>query len=161
MFLCKKQRNIREKCDKNLQKLWYFQYFQPGKNFSQKSDSAMFWALLIRIFVQKIRKNQWWNLEKMPKNRFFRHISGIFGRKIFFFKNRAPSLFGHCHFGSLCQKSEKTNGSIPRKAGNRRTNKRTWVNLKDLQSRSKKWNRLEDTERVNLWKKWKVEHTFP
>ena len=55
----------------------------------------------------------------MPKNRFFQHISGIFGRKNMFFENRAPSHFGHCHFASLCQKSEKTNEPIPRKAGNR------------------------------------------
>ena len=58
-----------------------------------------------------------------------------------FSENRAPSLFGHCHFASLCQKSEKTNEPIPRKAGNRRTNGRTdgrtSVNLKDLRGRSK------------------------
>ena len=28
----------------------------------------------------------------MPKNRFFRHISGIFGRKKMFFENRAPKI---------------------------------------------------------------------
>ena len=61
----------------------------------------------------------------MPKNRVFRHISGIFGRKKIFPENRAPSLFGHYHFASLCQKSEKTNEPIPRKAGNRRTNEQT------------------------------------
>ena len=32
-------------------------HFQPEKSFSQKSDSVIFWALLICIFVQKIRKN--------------------------------------------------------------------------------------------------------
>ena len=53
----------------------------------------------------------------MPKNQFFRHISGIFRRKKFFFENRAPSLFGHCHFAPLCQKSAKNNEPIPRKAG--------------------------------------------
>ena len=36
----------------------YFRHFRPEKNFSQKSDSAMFWALLIRVFVQKIRKSK-------------------------------------------------------------------------------------------------------
>ena len=56
----------------------------------------------------------------MPKNRFFRHISGIFGRKKFFLENRAPSLFGHCHFAPLCQKSEKTKEPIPRKAGTKK-----------------------------------------
>ena len=77
----------------------------------------------------------------MLKNRFFRHISGIFGRKKFFFENRAPSHFEHCHFAPLCQKSGKTNEPISRKAGNRRTNgrtnERTKVKLKDLQGRSK------------------------
>ena len=43
----------------------------------------------------------------MPKKRFFRHISSIFGRKNFFSGNRAPSHFGDCHFASLCQKSAK------------------------------------------------------
>ena len=61
----------------------------------------------------------------MPKNRFFRHISGIFSQKFFFFENRAPSLFGNRHFASLCKKLEKTNEPIPRKAGNRRTDERT------------------------------------
>ena len=46
-------------------------------------------------------------------------------RKIIFFENRAPSHFGHCHFASLRQKSEKTNEPIPRKAGNRQTNELT------------------------------------
>ena len=59
------------------------------------------------------------------KKQFFRHISGIFGRKNTFFGNPARSHFGHCHFASLCQESEKTNEPISRKAGNRRTNERT------------------------------------
>ena len=45
----------------------------------------------------------------MPKNGFSS-----------FSENRAPSHFGHCHFESFCQKSEKTNEPISRKAGNRR-----------------------------------------
>ena len=32
-----------------------FPAFLTGKKFSQKSDSAIFWALSIRIFVQKIQ----------------------------------------------------------------------------------------------------------
>ena len=31
-----------------------------------------------------------------------------------FFENRAPSLFGHCHYAPLCQNSEKTNEPITR-----------------------------------------------
>ena len=42
-----------------------------------------------------------------------------------FSENQASSHFGHCHFASLCKKSEKTNEPIPRKAGNGRTNGRT------------------------------------
>ena len=61
----------------------------------------------------------------MPKNRFFQHISGIFDRKWIFSGNRAPSHFGHCHFAFLCQKSEKTNEPISRKAGNELTDGRT------------------------------------
>ena len=83
----KKQRNIRKKSEQNLQKRRfpaYFRHFRPEKNFSPKSDSVMFRTFLIRIFEQKIRKNKWWNLAKMPKNRFFRYISSIFGRKISF-----------------------------------------------------------------------------
>ncbi len=39
--------------------------------------------------------------------------------KKFFFENRAPSHFGHCHFAPLCQKSEKNNEPIPLNAGNK------------------------------------------
>ena len=35
----------------------FLAYFWPVKKFSQKWDSGMFWALRIRIFVQKIGKN--------------------------------------------------------------------------------------------------------
>ena len=38
---------------------------------------------------------------------------------------RPEKNFGDCHFASLCQKSEKTNEPISRKASNRRTNGRT------------------------------------
>ena len=52
----------------------------------------------------------------MPNNRFSRHISSILQKK--FLQSRAPSLFGHCHFAPLCQKSAKNNEPIPRNAGN-------------------------------------------
>ena len=106
----KKQRNIRKKSDENLQKRRfpaYFRHFRPEKNFSQKSDSAIFRSLLIHIFEQKIRKNWWWNIEKMPKNRFFRHISRNFGRKNMLFENRARSHVRHCNFASVCKISWK------------------------------------------------------
>ena len=68
--------------------------FSRKKNFSRKLDSAIFWALLIRVFVQQIRKNEWWNLEIMRKNRFFLHISGIFGRKKMFSKIGLSHILG-------------------------------------------------------------------
>ena len=63
-----------------------FAVFSAGKNFYQKSDLAMLWALLICIFVQKIGKKLMMKSRKNAKNRFFRHISGIFGRKKFLSK---------------------------------------------------------------------------
>ena len=96
-----------------------FPSFSTGKNFPCKSNSAIFWALLIRIFEEKIRK------KLMMKSRFFRHISGIFSRKTFFYENRANSHFGHCHLASLCQKPEESKVPITRKAGNGWTGGRT------------------------------------
>ena len=111
-----------------------FRHFQSEKNFPEKLDLAMFWALLIRIFVQKIRKNKWWNLEKMPKNRFFRHISSIFGRKWIFSRNRALIHFGHYQlsFCSFVPKIRKKIMSQSREklVTNGRTNERTWVNYR-------------------------------
>ena len=55
-----------------------FWHFRPEKNFSQKSDSAMFLALLMRIIMEK--KSEKTNDEisrKFPKTVF----SGIFDRK--------------------------------------------------------------------------------
>ena len=85
-----------------------FPFFWPEKKIPQKSDSAMFCAFLILILVQKIRKNKWWNLKKVPINWFFRHIFSIFGRKNMFFERRALSLFRYCHFAStVCKISWK------------------------------------------------------
>ena len=60
---------------------------------------------------------------KSRENDLKTDFSGIFPAflvgKIFFFKNQAPSHFGHYHFALLCQKSEKTNEPISRKSGNR------------------------------------------
>ena len=49
------------------------------------------------------------------KNRFFRHISGIFSGKRIFLKNRSPPCFEHCRCAFLRKKSEKTNDEISRK----------------------------------------------
>ena len=47
---------------------------------------------------QNLEKTKKWNLEKTSKNRFFRHISGIFRRKNMFYENRGRPHFRHCHF---------------------------------------------------------------
>ena len=52
---------------------------------------------------------------KMCKNGDFRHISGIFGWKKVFLKNRSRSCFGHCYCAFLNKKSVKTNDEISRK----------------------------------------------
>ena len=52
---------------------------------------------------------------KICINGDFRHISGIFGRKKIFLKNRTRPHFGHCYYASLSQKSDKTNDEISRK----------------------------------------------
>ena len=96
-----------------------------GKKISQKSDSAIFWALFIRIFVQKNQKKLMMKSRENAKKPVFPAYFQHFLPENTFFKNRAPSHFGHCHFASLCQKSEKTNEPISRKAGNRRTDGRT------------------------------------
>ena len=104
-----------------------FPAFSAGKKFFLKIGLCHVLAIANMHLCAKCQKTE--KLEKMPKNRFFRHISGIFGRERSFFENRAPSHFGHYYFASLCQKSEKTNEPISRKAGNRRTDERTKVNL--------------------------------
>ena len=102
-----------------------FPAFSAGKKFSSKNGLSYVWSIANTHLHAKNQKKLSMKSRKMPKNRFFRHISGIFGRKNYFFENQAPSHFGHCHFASLCQKSEKTNEPISRKAGNRRTDGRT------------------------------------
>ena len=59
------------------------------------------------------------------KNPIFGWVLDQICPKKIFFENRAPSHFGHCHFACLCQKSGKTNETISRKAGNKRTDERT------------------------------------
>ena len=73
------------------------------------------------------------NAQKPVFSAYVRH----FRPEKFFFENRAPSLFGDCHFAPLCQKSEKTNEPISRKAGDERTNGRPisirgWNKVYDL-----------------------------
>ena len=108
--------NIRKKSDENQQKQRfpvYFQYFQPEKKFSQNSDSPMFWALLIRIFVQKSEKTNDEILRKWQKPVFlayFRHISGIFPEfsagKDFFSEIRLRHILGIAIL-HLCVKNQQ------------------------------------------------------
>ena len=51
---------------------------------------------------------------EMAKNQFFRHISGIFGRKNTFFKNQARSHFGIAIL-HLCAKNQQKLMSQSRK----------------------------------------------
>ena len=118
-----------EKSNENLQKWWFlvwlkknvmkickngefrhnFRHFRPRKNVLGIANTH----LCVKNQKNLMMKSRKW---ENAKKRFFRH----FQPKKMYFENRAPSLFGHCHFLSFCQKSEKTNEPIPRKAGNRR-----------------------------------------
>ena len=62
----------------------------------------------------------------MPKNRFFRHISGIFGRKIFFSKIGLRHILGIAIL-HLCAKNQKKLMSRSREklVTDGRTNERT------------------------------------
>ena len=74
MFLCEKTTKYKEKVRWKSAKTaisGILRAFSIGKKFSLKLDSVMFCAYLIHIFEQKIRKNKWQNLEKMPKKLFF------------------------------------------------------------------------------------------
>ena len=51
----------------------------------------------------------------MCKNGDFRHISGIFGRKKIFLKNRARPYFDYCYYAFLNKQSVKTIDEISRK----------------------------------------------
>ena len=128
MFLSKKTTRYKGKVRTKSAKMAIsgkFPAFSAGKKFFSRIGLGHVMGIAIRIFVQKNQKKLMMKSRVNAQKPGFRHISGIFGRKKIFFENRAPSLFGHCPFAPLCQKSEKTNEPIPRKAGNRRTNERT------------------------------------
>ena len=102
-----------------------FPAFSAGKKFFSKIGLDNVMSIANTHLCAKNQKKLRMKSRENAKNRVFRHISGIFGRKNFFSGNRAPSHFGDCHFASYCQKSAKTNEPISRKAGNRRTDERT------------------------------------
>ena len=104
-----------------------FWHFRPEKNFSQKSDSAMFLALLMRIIMEKNQKKLMMKSQENSQKLFFPAFST--GNE-FFFENQAPSHFEHYHFASLCQNQEKLMSQSREKlVTNVRTDKRTSVNL--------------------------------
>ena len=115
----------RKKSDENLQKR-RFPAFSPGKELFSKFGLGHVLSIAnTHLCAKKIEETNDEISRKCQKTGF----SGIFpafsaGKKMFF-ENWAPSHLGHCHFASLCQKSEKTNEPISRKAGNRRTDGRT------------------------------------
>ena len=80
----------------------HFRHFRPDKNFSQKPVSAMFWALLIRIFKKK-QKNLMMKSREIAKKPVFPAFSA---GKWIFSKNRASSHFRHCHL-HLCAKNQQ------------------------------------------------------
>ena len=102
-----------------------FLAFSAGKKFSSKIGLGHVIGIANAHLCAKNQKKLMMKSRENAKKPVFRHISGIFGRKWIFSGNRAPSHFGHCYFAPLCQKSEKTNEPISRKAGNRRTDGRT------------------------------------
>ena len=98
----------------------YFQHFKTGKYwyFENLALSLIGQHCHFGSLCQKIRKKlmkQFWTKSKKPY--FWAVFAPNLPPKIFF-ENRAPSLFEHCHFTPLCQKSEKTNEPILRKAEN-------------------------------------------
>ena len=99
MFLGKKTTNYKEKVQTKSAKTAISGIFGRKKI---SSEIGLGHILSISLSKKK-RKNWWWNLKKLPKNCFFRHICSIFGRKNMFFKNRALSNFRSCHFASVCK----------------------------------------------------------
>ena len=67
--------------------LHYLQFLQNSNLFTEKTNDK-----ISRKVQKKANFRPFWD-QIWPKN--------------FFFKNRAPSHFMHCHFASLCKNSEK------------------------------------------------------
>ena len=106
----------------NKDDLWYVYGIFGRKIFFSKTGLAHILGINnTHLLCKKLGKTNDKISRKSPKPVFpayFRHFRPVFN-------NRAPSHFGHYHFASFCQKSEKTNEPISRKAGNRHTDGRT------------------------------------
>ena len=94
--------------------------FCDEKKFSGKNCFGhILWYLALYLSAKNQKKlmKQFCTKSKKP---YFQAVFGPNLPQIFFFENRSPSHFRDCHFTPLCQKSEKTNEPIPRKAENRK-----------------------------------------
>ena len=78
----------------------------PARQSAVPAIFTKYWELLSTTFYVK-KKNK-----KHKENDDFRHISGIFGRKKVFLKNRTRPCFGHCYYAFLNKKLVKTDDEI-------------------------------------------------
>ena len=92
--------------------------YNEKKNFSQKIFFGHILGYLTLYLSAKNQKKLMKEFCTKSKKPYFQAVFAKICPKKSFFENRAPSLFGHCHFAPLCQKSAKNNEPIPRKAGN-------------------------------------------
>ena len=106
MFLCeKKQRNVRKNSEENVRKR-RFPALSAGKKLFSKIGLGHVLSIPNTHLCAKNQKKLH-EISRKCQKRFFRHISGIFGRKNTFLENQARSHFRHCHFASGCQISWK------------------------------------------------------
>ena len=74
-----------------------FRKFWHQKSVLMTIETSLMVVIVINnVFVSKNNEIRRKNLNKICKNGDFRHISGIFGRKKIFLKNRTQSCFEHC-----------------------------------------------------------------
>ena len=102
-----KNNEIKGKSPMKICKNGEFRYFRPEKDFSQKSDS-MFWAFLICIFVQKIRKKLMMkSRENAQKPVFPAYFRNFRPEKNFFFKSGSVTFWAlpFCTFVPKIRKS--------------------------------------------------------
>ena len=110
-------------------------FLQPKKFFWKKLFLPLFRGPCPLHLCKKSEKSNEAILHKVQKTLFLGSFLPKFAQKNFYQKSGSVTFWA---LPSLCKKSEKTNEPVPRKAGNRRTDGRTKVNLKDLRGRSKK-----------------------
>ena len=105
IILCEKTTKYEEKTQTKSAKTaisGIFPEFSAGKNFFSKIGLGHVLSIVNAHLCAKIQKNDKIST-KCQTTGFFQHISGIFGQKNIFFKNRALSHFEHYHFASVCK----------------------------------------------------------